>query len=381
MADVVRSWWTEPRAPGAPRRVTRDWFVSGAMVVAVAAEGSLRPDVPARAVSIVLGLLVAVALMFRRTHPLPSVLLAFGPVIAVDVISLATTRAQVGLYAVAAVLILAYALFRWGSGRERLGGLVVMGVAAGLGLALDYQGVVDSIAGCLVLLFPCVLGATVRYRSTARTREIDQVRLREREEFARELHDTVAHHVSAIAIRAQAGQVVATTDPAAAREALEVIEEEASRTLTEMRVMVGALREHEAEDRTPQRGIADLDALARTVAGPPLVEVVAEGQLVGLRPSVEAAVYRLAQESVTNALRHARHASRVEVRVTGTSEQVRLVVSDDGEVITRTRVPDGYGLLGMRERVALLGGSLAAGPGAVAGWTVVADLPRNGGRG
>ena len=95
----------------------------------------------------------------------------------------------------------------------------------------------------MVLLFPAVLGAAVRYRTNFRHRSLEQVRLRERERLARELHDTVAHHVSAIAVRAQAGQVVATTRPAAAVEALRVIEAEASRTLAEMRAMVGVLRD------------------------------------------------------------------------------------------------------------------------------------------
>ena len=113
------------------------------------------------------------------------------------------------------------------------------------------------------LLFPAALGASVRYRTTSRLRELDQVKLREREQLARELHDTVAHHVSAIAIRAQAGRVVAASHPDAAVDALEVIEEEASRTLAEMRSMVGALREDEEPELAPQRGVADIERLAR----------------------------------------------------------------------------------------------------------------------
>ena len=103
----------------------------------------------------------------------------------------------------------------------------------------------------------------MRYRASSRLRETDQVKLREREQLARELHDTVAHHVSAIAIRAQAGRALAPSRPDAAVDALEVIEEEASRTLDELRAMVGALRQGEEPDLAPQRGVADIERLGR----------------------------------------------------------------------------------------------------------------------
>ena len=114
------------------------------------------------------------------------------------------------------------------------------------------------------LSLPAALGAAMRYRTRSRLRESDQVRLREREQLARELHDTVAHHVSAIAIRAQAGRTVAASRPDAAVDALEVIEEAASRTLAELRALVGALRDGEEADLAPQRGVADIARL-----GPP----------------------------------------------------------------------------------------------------------------
>ncbi len=228
----------------------------------------------------------------------------------------------------------------------------------------------------MFLLFPAALGASVRYRSTARLREIDQVKLREREQLARELHDTVAHHVSAIAIQAQAGQTVAPAHPEAAVRALEVIEEAASRTLAEMRSMVGVLRDDEEPDLAPQRGVADIERLARDAAHGPRVDVELSGDLDELRPSVGAAMYRLAQESITNAMRHARHATRIDVSVAGEDDWVRLTVRDDGEAKTGGPGP-GYGLVGMSERATLLGGTLEAGP-SPEGWTVSAVLPRAG---
>ena len=127
--------------------------------------------------------------------------------------------------------------------------------------------------------------------------------------LARELHDTVAHHVSAIAIHAQAGRALAATSPASSVEALEVIEAEASRTLAEMRAMVRVLRNQEPAEFAPQPGVADIDRLADAGRVGPHVEVVLSGDLAGLPSPVDTALYRMAQESVTNALRHARAAT------------------------------------------------------------------------
>ncbi|MCL1594137.1 MAG: histidine kinase, partial [Actinomycetia bacterium] len=208
------------------------------------------------------------------------------------------------------------------------------------------------------------------------SREIDHVKLTEREQLARELHDTVAHHVSAIIIQAQAGRTIAGTDPDAATSALEVIEEEATRTLTEMRMMVGALRDGQEADLAPQRGIADIERIAHTAEDMPRVDIHLTGDLDNLMPTVDTAIYRLAQESITNAIRHARHATVIDVSVAGDEDYVRLIVSDDGAVVAPGRDPAGYGLVGMTERATILGGTLEAGPRSDRGWIVSAVLPK-----
>ncbi|MDQ0374108.1 sensor histidine kinase [Cellulomonas humilata] len=372
--DALRPLWTAPRAPGAPARVWRDWVLVALLVPAAVLEGVLRPDVTWRPVALVLALVVVLSLLWRRTHPLGAILAVFGTLIVVDTAALVGGVAELGLYTTACVLLLPYALCRWGSGREVVLGLAAVLVATALGIAGDYNGVAEAVLGVVFILTPAAVGAWVRLASTSRLRERDQVRLREREQLARELHDTVAHHVSAIAVRAQAGRVVAATDPSAALDALVVIEKEASRALTEMRLMVSALRDDDAAELAPQRGVADIERLA--AGGPPRVAVELSGDLDGLRPAVGAALYRLAQESVTNALRHARYASQVSVAVAADEASVRLTVVDDGELQGRTGT--GYGLVGMTERASLLGGTLDAGPGAERGWTVVAVLPRTG---
>ena len=162
-------------------------------------------------------------------------------------------------------------------------------------------------------------------------------------------------------------------------DALEVIEEAASRTLVDLRGLVGALRDGEDADLAPQRGVADIERLAHAAGDGPRVDVQLAGDLDDLRPLVDAAIYRIAQESITNAVRHARHATRIDVRVTGDRDRVRVTVRDDGDDGTSAAGrSSGYGLVGMTERAALLGGTLEAGPNADSGWTVTAALPRDG---
>ncbi|MDP9465217.1 MAG: histidine kinase, partial [Actinomycetota bacterium] len=309
MSDVVRQLWAEPRVPNAPRRVWTDWVLVGMLVPAAILEAIFREDLGWRPVALVLGVAPVFMLSWRRTHPLLVVAVVFGAHAASEAVTIFGAHHSAMLYTTAWLILLPYSLFRWGSGRECAIGLAIML----LGHIPNGSGAVNTLAdvaaASVFLLFPAALGAAMRYRTSFRLRERDQVKLLEREQLARELHDTVAHHVSAIIIQAQAGRAVAETDPDAALNVLEVIEAEGSRALAEMRAMVGALRQGEDPDLTPQRSVADIGLLARNAGEPPHVDVHLSGGLDDLRPSVGAAVYRLAQESITNAVRHARHAT------------------------------------------------------------------------
>ena len=346
------------------------------LVPTAVVEGVLRDDVTWRPIALPLAVGVVVASLWRRTHPLGVVAGVFGTVIVLDTVALFGPAESIGLYTMAVLLLLPYSLLRWGSGREITIGLGFILATLALSLAADFTGVVDSIIGSLILLFPATLGLSVRSWSSSRERELDQVKLLEREQLARELHDTVAHHVSAIAIRAQAGRVVSASDPGAAVDALVVIEDEASRTLAELRSMVGALREDGSPALTPQPGIADLQRLAEMPGVGARIDVARSGDLDHVSPSIGAAVYRIAQESVTNSVRHARGLTNIEVRVDGDEDCVRLTVHDDGAPGSAGRSTPGYGVVGMTERAALLGGTLEAGPAPAGGWTVRAVLPR-----
>ncbi|HZJ49570.1 MAG TPA: sensor histidine kinase [Actinomycetota bacterium] len=351
-----------------------------ALVPVAVLEVIFREDLPWRPVAFVLGVAPVFTLLWRRTHPLVVVAVAFGAQTMADVATLFGADESAVLYTSAYVLLLPYSLFRWGAGREGAIGLaIIFLVGIFFSESVNSAGVGQAVTGSAFFLFSAALGASMRYRANSRLREVDQVKLLEREQLARELHDTVAHHVSAIAIQAQAGRTLAASSPNAAVDALEVIEEEASRTLAEMRTMVGALRQGEEPDLAPQRGVADIERVAHSAGDRPRVDVELSGDLDDLPPSVEAAIYRLAQESITNAVRHARHVTRINVCVAGDDDCVRLTVRDDGDPSPfGAGSSSGYGLVGMTERAKLLGGTLEAGPSPDRGWTITAVLPRNG---
>lgn len=373
MQAVLRSVWNEPRPADPPRRVWRDWVLVGALMPAAVLEAVLRPEVPGRWVAMAAAVALAPLLLWRRTRPLPVVAVAFGVCFGCSLV----IGADLALGTLAYLLLLPYSLYRWGSGREVLAGSAVVAAKLASSGLLGYLTWVKVGEGCVVLAISAVLGLALRYRAGTRLRELDRAKLLERERLARDLHDTVAHHVSAMAIRAQAGLATAPADPGAATDALRVIEAEASRTLTELRTIVRVLRRDEPAELAPNPLVADLRELATGDLAGPAVRVEITGDVAGLPPPVQAAIYRLAQESVTNARRHARHASLIAVTVAADDTTVRLVVSDDGDTgAHRPAHSGGYGLVGMRERAGLLGGTCQAGPGPDRGWTVTAVLPR-----
>jgi signal transduction histidine kinase len=374
----LRALWAEPRVPDPPVRVGRDWLLLAAGLLGTALEAVLRDDVVWRPVSVLVAVVFCLTTLWRRTHPLAMVVVAFGTAILLTLVDLMAAHPKpVGLNTGAVVVVLVYALTRWASGRDIVLGSSVILAAFVLALVADPVPASEQIAAFVFLTFPGVVGASVRFWTTSRRRELHEMRSRERVQIARELHDTVAHHVSAIVIRAQAGRVVSGADPAAAVQALEAIEEEGARTLEAMRAMVGALRDRDAgAELSPRAGVADLERLARTTDSGPGVDLRLDGPLDDLPPAVDAAVYRIVQESLTNAARHAAGATEVVVQVVADDDSVRVTVRDDGAGTGRGAARTGYGLAGLHERATMLGGVLRAGPCPDRGWLVEAELPR-----
>ncbi|MFF4880905.1 MULTISPECIES: sensor histidine kinase [unclassified Micromonospora] len=366
----------EPRVSHAPPRVWRDWALIAVFAPAIVLEGIFRPDLPWRVGCVVVALALLPTLLWRRTEPLAMVAIAFGST-TVGPFVLPGDACQ--MFTASFLVLLVCALFRWGSGRDAvIGSFFVVAKVAAAGLSGSINGG-ELVAGFAVMFAAATLGTAIRFRAAARLRELDQVKLLERERLARDLHDTVAHHVSAMAIRAQAGIAASASQPGAAVEALRTIEAEASRALAEMRAMVRVLRRNQPADLWPSPRVADIERLAGRFRTGPAVDVDLRGDLGDLPPTVGSALYRLAQESVTNARRHARHATRIEVSVAADDTSVRLRVSDDGEAgAARPTGSPGFGLVGMMERADLLGGTCEAGPNPDRGWTVTAVLPREG---
>lgn len=201
----------------------------------------------------------------------------------------------------------------------------------------------------------------------------------ERARIARELHDVVAHHVSLMTVQAGAAKTVAATDPDAALQAMQAVETAGREALDELRHLLDVLRpESDTTSLGPQPGIADLPRLATQFeeTGIP-VEVVIAGVPDGLPARVDLFAYRIVQESLTNILKHAGPDPTPNVAVRGDNGRIDIEVTDHGR--GATILPgSGHGIVGMRERALLLGGTLDAGPLPDGGWRVRATLPTGG---
>jgi signal transduction histidine kinase len=378
VGDALRALWAEPRPERPPVRVWRDGVLVGLLLTWSVLEALLREDLAWRPLMLSVSVIVALALLWRRTHPLAAIVVAFGVLTTVDLARILAANENGLLWSVSGALVLPYSLFRWGAGREAGIGLGIILVWLVVTHAADPTDVGEVVAGYGFFLFSAALGASIRFHANARIRDIEQAKLRQRNQLARELHDTVGHYLSAIAIQAQAGRTLVASDRERAVKALETIEEAASRALEETRAMVGVLRDGAEADFAPQPIVADIEQLARQVGGGPRIDVQLSGDFDQLSPAVEVALYRIARESVTNAVRHARHATRITVHVRDEGEQVRLTVRDDGDTATTAPTSSGFGLVGMAERATLLGGALHAGPSSGKGWRVDAVFPSGG---
>jgi signal transduction histidine kinase len=201
----------------------------------------------------------------------------------------------------------------------------------------------------------------------------------ERARIARELHDVVAHAVSVIVVQADGAAYAVHTQPELAERAVKTISATGREALTELRRLLGVLRSDEAAgELTPQPGTQSLSELAervRAVGLPVRLEIA--GNVDDLPAGVGLGIYRIVQEALTNSLKHAGPGTKAVVRVTRAGDEVTLDICDDGRHSERSLVgvSGGNGLIGMRERALVFGGTLEAGPRAAGGWAVHASLP------
>ena len=322
---------------------------------------------------------------FRRRAPLPVFLIS-----ATGLMTL--TLADYPSDPLAQLLLIGtYTVAAYCAPRERaigVAGLVVCFVLLGIFGApeLDTASLIGNIAIFSAAYF---FGSTIRNRrlymeqleerAASLERERDEEAKRavadERLRIAQELHDVVAHSMGVIAVQAGVGAHVIDTDPAEAKKSLEAISATSRSTLTEIRRMLGVLREDTGADYEPAPDLAELPRLVDSVRAAGLeVEVNVAGNGAGVPPGVSFTAYRIVQEALTNVLKHAGPA-RATVVVDYEPGVLNVEVADDGRGVNGRSNNGGHGLVGMRERVAVYGGTLTASPRPGGGFRVAARLP------
>jgi signal transduction histidine kinase len=311
-----------------------------------------------------------------------------APLLGVAIAVAATTTdalvggSSVSLTAIVAWLVLFFAAGASASAAVRYGSLAVGVVGSG---AMSVGNSVNSFlaASLSSVALPWLVGFLYRRHKDARAheeraRQLEAAReaatAEERARLARELHDIVSHNVGMIAVQATAGDVVFEQDPEKARAALRAIEDGARDALSELRRLLGLLRESEGAGVAPQPTLSELADLVERVRDTGIdVALDQRGTPQPIDAALELSVYRVVQEALTNIVRHA-HATRAWVILHWLSDTLEVEVADDGTGLI-SQGGGGHGLVGISERVRLLGGELQTGPRAEGGFSVRARFP------
>jgi signal transduction histidine kinase len=336
---------------------------------------------------------LVVPLIWRRKAPV-----AVFAVLAV--VGLVQWAAGVHLGADVALLVALYTIAAYRPRRMALAAGAVLGVGAVLA-ATRFAPAGDDVVASLIFLSGLVvaaffIGTSVQNRRAylaalveranwlerERDAEARLAAVAERASIARELHDTVAHSLTVVITLAEAASATVPADPAAAQGAMGQVATTGRDALTEMRRLLGVLRADEtgapadAADRAPAPGLDRIDELigSARAAGLP-VRLTVSGRPRRLPSTMDITAYRTVQESLTNALRHAAEPTKVQVELRWSDARLAIDVTDDGRPAGRRAPGGGHGLTGMRERLAVFGGSLSTGPGTNGGWHVAAVLP------
>jgi signal transduction histidine kinase len=357
--------------------------IAGLFTVAGLTELAFRGSLLPREITLVL--FMTVPLAWRRRAPLPSAVL-----VATAVAVSGATPTDLHLI-LAALPFAMYSLGAHASDRAAVIGIVVALSAlwTSVGIKSTDNAARDIISIAVVVGTAFAVGRIMRDRelrtvaSTDRAAALEREReddLRratseERARIARELHDVIAHGVTVMVVQAGAADQIIERDPAAARQALVAIQDSGRQALTDLRRLLGLVRDDDAMRLAPPRGLRDLDALVDEMrrAGVP-IEVETRGTPTDLPAGVDLSAFRILQEALTNVLKHAGEA-RARVVVAYAPTAIELEVVDDGR---STSHGHGHGLVGMRERVMLYGGTLQAGPAEHGGYRVWARLPLDG---
>jgi signal transduction histidine kinase len=338
------------------------------------------------------GVVLAVAVMIRRATPVAAVLLAVAAVLGQEALGGRLTQEAVG--ALLALMLVFYAAGAFLDRRPSVAalGIALVGVASQVLIRPTTFADLFFPAVFLVLL-PWGAGRMLRTRGDherahrARAERLDAERDRlarsavfgERARIARELHDVITHSVSVMVIQAGAARMVMGSDPKRAEASLESVAGAGRDALAEMRRLLALLGADDgAHGRAPQPGLADVEGLvARTCAAGLATELRVIGDPDTVSPALDLCAYRIVQEALTNAIKHAGPA-RATVSVRWASDAIEVEVTDTGRGRGSDRESGGHGIAGMRERAALHGGHVNVGPASSGGFVVRAHLPRQG---
>jgi signal transduction histidine kinase len=379
------------------RRLRRlsPFTVDVAMAVAIAAFGLAEflvrvPDHERSPVSVVALTGAYLAIAFRRRAPFRAAVAMFALFIVTNVVLVSLEPLNVPL---CGVLLMAWALGRQlPTTRLALAGLALVVVALEIVIVtMEEQGPTDYFFPCAFAVVAWVAGRAVRLRSElteelheaavraeeAHEAELARAAAEERRRIAREMHDVVAHSVSVMVVQAGGARRILDQDPARAIDAAVHIEETGRAALVEMRRLLGMLGHQDDATRAPQPTFAEVGALVRRSrqAGQP-VELMVLGEPRSLPAGIDLAAYRVIQEGLTNALRHA-NGTPTEITVRWAPDAIELAVADRGPGLVDGGEA-GHGLVGMRERVRLYGGELWTGRRDGGGFEIRARIPLEG---
>lgn len=336
------------------------------------------------ALNVVAVLLGTLPLAVRRRAPLGVSLLMYG-VLA----GRALAAEPLEIYATfLALLVATYTVASYAPLRDALlsAAVSVLAIAVAVVQGSGTAAAPDPLASLVLFGTVWLVGRVVGVRNEraaallhARDEHAAEAVAEERARIAREMHDVVSHSLAAIVMQSQGARNVLDSDPERTRDSLAAIERSARQGLEEMRRLLGLLNDGGAEDageRGPQPGLARLGELVGDVRAAGLrVDCRVDGEPRDLPPAVDVSAYRVLQEALTNVMKHAR-ASTVEVDVRYLPDGLELEVTDDGPGGAPASPDGGRGLVGMRERVRVLGGSVVTEPrGSAQGFRVLARLP------
>jgi len=357
--------------------ISLDRAVAVLLTVMLQIEVWVTGPVPHQWVVALLGPLVTLAVAVRRPHP---VAVGVGAGLLGDVVAGVWGPPSLLSYGLAWICCM-YGFAVWSPPRPFAIGLTVIaigGLVSAVGPVTFKSSVQFVVVSTVVILLVNRVVGDRERRAQIAERERDlasrEAVVEERARIARELHDVIAHHVSMIVLQAGAERRVLERTDSSAREVLETIERSGRSALTETRRLLGMLRSGDDQPLAPQPRIGDVPSLISQVraAGLP-VDLVIDGEQRELPAGIELSAYRIVQEALTNALRHAGDAN-AHVSIRYRPEALEIEVADDGRESPAAR-PGGHGLAGMRERVALYGGRLDAAREPGRGFVVHVTLP------